>query len=190
MRDQILKLLGNGLSPTLVATTVGCTPAYISQLMQEDEFALEVAKRRCANFEQAADRDAKYDKLEDALLSKLEDILHLMMKPRDILDALTRINAAKRRGTVAVPNADDVKTTIINLHLPSIALQAFQLNGQSEVVQVGERELVNMPAGALMKSLEERSAKDASLPSPREKTQLPKLDFKQTERAVITPDSV
>ena len=74
MRDKILKLLGQGLTPQLVATAVGCEPSYVSQLLSEEAFALEVAQARCANLEEATDRDKKYDKLEDAFLQKLEAI--------------------------------------------------------------------------------------------------------------------
>lgn len=197
MKDKILKLLGQGLSPGVVASAVGCDASYISQLMTEDDFALEVAKLRCENLEEASTRDKKYDSIEDRLLEKLENVLPFMLKPRDILDAISRINAAKRRGANPLTNTDlHQKTTIINLQLPAITLQHFTLNERHEVIEVGKRALVNMPASALMKSLEERSAtsnasqKTNELPDLSKQPEPLKLSTKQAARAVLSEDSV
>lgn len=184
-KEQVKKLLGNGLTPGLVATTVGCDPSYISQLMADETFALEVAKIRVESYESAIGRDQKYDSLEDRLIKKLEDILPLMVRPRDVLDALTRINAMKRRGTMIAPTGDEIKTQIIQLHMPLTILQQFALNGASEVVQVGDRNLTNLPAATLMKSLEEKESENASQTQP-----IPRLSVKQAERSIITEDSI
>jgi hypothetical protein len=186
MREKILNLLGHGHPPQVVALAVGCEPSYVSQLMSEDQFALEVAKLRCGNLEELTTRDAKYDSLEDRLLEKLDDLLPFMMKPRDVLDALTRINAAKRRGVAPVLDLAATKTTIIALQLPQVIHQHFSINGQGEVMEVGDRALVNMPAALLMKSLEARSLENAEKEQPR----IPNLSSKQAERAVITVDSI
>lgn len=154
MKDRILKMLGNGLSASVVAQAVGCDPSYISQLMQDEVFALEVAKLRCMEVEEEIARDNKYDQLEDLLLEKLENILPMLMRPRDILEALTRVNAAKRRATVGQPQDLGQKTTIVQLILPQVAISKFQLNSQGEVIEVGNRPLINLPAAELLKSLE------------------------------------
>lgn len=184
MKDRILNLLGQGIAPVIVAQTVGCNPSYISQLLQEEEFALAVAKLRCEGIEKEVNRDNKYDALEDKLLEKLENVLPFMLKPRDILDALTRINAAKRRATVGVSETGTGKTTIINLTLPTIVVQKYQTNQNNEVIDVSGRALINLPPQTLLKSLENLEAKDATPPP------LPKLSSEQVKRAAITEDSV
>lgn len=187
MREKILNLLGKGLTPTLVATAVGCEVSYISQLLAEEDFAMQVAQLRCMNLEAATLRDEKWDSLEDQLLAKLEDVMPFMLKPRDILDALTRVNQAKRRGATSIAQPQIAQTTIVNLQLPMVALSRFQalVNNQNEVVQVGDRPLINMPATTLMKSLEDRRAASES-------SSVPKIavSSKQAARSVITEDSV
>lgn len=185
MKEKILKLLGAGIPPGLVATTVGCEPSYVSQLLGDEEFALSVAQLRCAQLEAATERDGKYDSLEDKLLEKLEDVLPFMVKPRDILDALTRINAAKRRGAQPVSGAENTKQTIINLTLPQTVVHNYITNQQGEVIEVGQRPLVNMPATDLMKSLEDRRALDEQSSRPQIK-----LGIKEAQRSVYTEDSV
>lgn len=192
MKDKILKLLGNGITSEVVARTVGCDPSYIAQLMADEDFAMQVAAMRCQNLEAATSRDSKYDAIEDQLQQKLEDLLPLMMKPRDILDALTRVNAAKRRGANPLTNTDiQGKQTIINLQLPAITLQHFSINSDGEVIEVGKRALVNVPAQALMKSLENRRAlDDQSSKLEKPKSDLPRISSKQAARAVINEESV
>jgi hypothetical protein len=185
LKDRILALLGNKLSPIVVARTVGCDPSYISQLMGQDDFALEVAKRRCEGVEKDVTRDNKYDELEDALLEKLEDLLPYMLKPEIVLNALTRINSAKRRATVGIAEGDAGKTTIINLILPVQAIARFQLSQESEVIQVGDRPLVNMPAAVLMKSLEDKQGGNRA----SEKTQISTRKFGSPAQP-LTEDSV
>jgi hypothetical protein len=185
MEDKILKLLGSGISPGVVATTVGCDPSYVSQLLGREDFALKVAEMRCATLEAATTRDNKYDSIEDRLLEKLEDVLPFMMKPRDILDALTKVNAAKRRGAQPLTTVDTSKQVIINLSLPVQIVKNFVQNKQGEVIEVGDRQLINMPAADLMKSLEQRRALDEQSSAPQIK-----LSSEQSKRSVFTEDSV
>jgi DNA-binding CsgD family transcriptional regulator len=185
MQDKILRLLGSGLAPAVVATTVGCNPSYISQLLENESFALEVAKIRCEDIEQDLARDDKYDRLEDKLVDKLENVLAFMVKPRDILLAIQVINNAKRRssGNSLAPN--EGRAIHVHLSLPVTVVKQFQLNKENEVIEVEGRTLTNMPAANLMKSLEDKRAQNEQRSAPALK-----LSSKQIERAIITPDQV
>lgn len=185
LQDKILKLLGSGLAPAVVATTVGCEPSYISQLLASESFALEVAKLRCADIEEDLARDNKYDQLEDKLLEKLNNVLVFMVRPRDILQAIQVINNAKRRSLGSNQSPNEGKTVHVHLSLPVSVIQQFQLNKENEVISVEGRVLANMPAATLMKSLEDKRAQNEQKSMPTLK-----LSSKQAERAIITPDQV
>ena len=168
--EQVLSLLGEGLSTDLVATAVGCTPAYISQLMSSEEFANEVARRRVNSLQAATKRDNRLDAIEDNLISKLEQNLDMFYKPKDTLAALVRINSMKRRG-VGVQQSTVVNNNIVNLTLPKKLVQHFVLSSKSEVIEVEGQTMVTMPAGQLLRKLavEHKNSDPTGVPNAYEK---------------------
>lgn len=153
-RDQIASLLGNGLSPETVASAVGCTPSYISQLLAEDEFRDLVTSRRVVAITARGDRDDKIDNIEDMLIEQLHDVVKAkaFYKPRDLLTAMSIINKAVRRGPQQSQVADQVRP-VVNITLPVAIQQRFVMTPNNEVVAVGEQTLVTMQAGTLLNNL-------------------------------------
>lgn len=156
---RILELLGSGLSAEVVASAVGVTPAYVSQLLSEQNFAEEVTKRRFANLQAATKRDATYDELEDALIAKMQDLLPMMFKPQEVLRAIAVINGAKRRGAGA-PEHTQINNTVVNLTLPAPILQQFITNANNQVIEVGNQTLVTMPSHQLLTQIKSKVLPD------------------------------
>lgn len=163
-KEQIKNLLGSGLTPDVVSTAVGCTPAYITQLMAEEEFSSEVISLRAKRLTAQNDRDTKVDSLEDKLLAKTHQMVddNSIYKPLDIARLLVAVNKMTRRG---VPATDSVvvQNRVVNLQMPTQVIQHFTLNTNSEVVEVGEQTLVTMPTSQLLEKLaKERGKEDGS----------------------------
>lgn len=163
-RERAAKLLGQGIQQEIVATALGVTPGYISQLLSEPEFAAEVSQLRLVNLENASERDGKYDKLEDKMLDQLEELAGYMTKPREVLSALAVLNKAVRRG-VKQEQQPAVKQDVVTLVLPQIIQQTFILNQSNQVVAVGEKQaapvlqdLTTISAKALLERTSKRQA--------------------------------
>lgn len=152
--EKALELLGNGLSNEIVASAIGVTPARITQLLADENFAAEVQRRRFINLQKHTIRDNAYDEIEDKLLQKLKGSLGLIMKPDTILKAIKVVNEAKRRGNSGTAAITD-KTNIVQIAIPQIIKQNFVTNINNQVVQVGDRELTTMSADTLQVELEE-----------------------------------
>lgn len=135
-RERALKLLGQNVEQEVVATALGVTPGYVSQLLSEPEFAAKVAELRLITLENATDRDGKYDELEDELLEKLRDVTTYMTKPREIAAVLLGLNKAVRRG-VRPENTPEVKRDTVILSFPTIIQQKFVMNEVNQVIAVG-----------------------------------------------------
>ena len=146
--QRVLKLLGTGIKPEVVAASVGISVSRISQLLSDEQFAAQVAELRYQNLSKHNERDGSYDSLEDKLLERMEDCLPMMHRPMEILKAIQIINAAKRRGSSA-PESITEKQTVINLVLPTVLVNKFQVNGQGQVVRVGEQDLTTIQSGVL-----------------------------------------
>jgi len=159
IEDRALTLLGSGVSAESVALALGVTPGRISQLMAEEEFASQVSTLRYENLQQHNRRDDQYDTIEDKLLDKLENSLPLLIKPQDVVRAMTAVNNAKRRGQSA---PDQVVNTqnIVNLVLPQTIADQFSVavDIDNKVTRAGQQELHTMPSSNLLAKVEQNRA--------------------------------
>jgi transcriptional regulator with XRE-family HTH domain len=153
IQGKCLEMLGNGLTPEIVATALGISPGYISQLLAEEAFSYQVTQRRFLMLQAATKRDAGYDYIEDELIKKMKDLLPMMYKPQEVLRAISVINTAKRRGSGAQENVV-INQTVIQLQLPEIIVNKFVKNINNQVIVAGEQQLVTIPSNNLTKQLE------------------------------------
>jgi hypothetical protein len=193
MKDRILALLAAGLPPVMVASAIGVEASYVSQLLADPLFAAEVASKRVAELESMRARDAKYDGLEDSFLEKLESLLPMMYKPRDVLTALQMVNAAKRRSAEIINPVQSQATinNVVVLQLPAKIVNTFELNKQNEVVSIDDKALVAMPTQALMKLVSVSNESERELPNE----QTPATPTERTTRQIpferrLTEDSI
>lgn len=160
-KERIKKLLGHGLSNEQVASAVGVSPSYISQLISDEEFANSVSVLRTAALTAATERDKSIDGLEDRILKQLSDSIdnNGFYKPKDLLHAAAVINNMKRRGTAGV-NAGAVKAPIVELNMPVTFIQQFVTTPKHEVVEIGGKTLVPMTAGTLLNILADKKGNE------------------------------
>ena len=162
--SRALELLGQNIHPSHVAAALGVTEALISQYLADPEFVSSVAELRFKNLAKHNQRDLAYDSMEDALISKLNDLLPFMMKPLEILRAIQVINGAKRRGSAA-PESLIQKQEVISLTLPIQIVNQFTTNSANQVIKAGEQELVTVQS-AQMSSLLTKHQSVPKLPPP------------------------
>lgn len=151
--DRALTLLGQGLGPEVVAAAVGVSTSRISQLLSTAEFAGRVAELRYENLAKHNSRDNAYDAMEDSLLEKLKDCMPYMMRPMEILKAISVINAAKRRGSSA-PESITSQQTVVQLIMPTQIMQSFTTNINNQVIKAGQQDLVTVQSSNMDKLLE------------------------------------
>lgn len=146
-KDKACRMLSKGMRPTDVAAVMGCEASYITELMNEEEFAVKVLSARMAAAEAHVEHDGNIDSLEEKILKKLDASLTYCMKPETLIRAFQVINGAKRRSDVGEGIAN-AAPTVINITLPNVIINQIRLNAEGRVVQVGERELVTMDKNA------------------------------------------
>jgi len=153
--ELVRQLLGSGVSVEAAAAALGVSPSAISQLMANKAFAESVTELRYQRMQSHNERDAKYDRIEDRLLDKLEKQASFIMKPGEILAALKIVNSAKRRGHSA-PEQIANSATVVNLTLPTKIVQKFTTNNYNQVVQVGDQSLHTIQSSNLLKQVEKK----------------------------------
>lgn len=152
LQGRAMELLGSGVPQESVASALGVTPSYISQLLSDEGFAGEVTKLKYEALTKHTERDTKYDDLEDKLLDKLEKSLPLMMRPMDIQRALNTVNNAKRRGTDSKESII-AQQNIVEITMPTQIVQQFTTNTVNQVIMAGEQDLTTIQSGDLLKSV-------------------------------------
>ncbi len=153
--ERALALLGSGIAPETVASSLGVSASRISQLLSDDTFASRVATLRYEALAKHNTRDASYDSLEDELIEKMRDCIPLMHRPMEILKAISVINAAKRRGA-STPESIIEKQAIIQLTVPVQIINKFQSNLQGQVTSIGDTSLVTIQSGSLDSLVKEK----------------------------------
>lgn len=153
IEERAISLLGSGIGSDSVASALGVSPGRISQMLAEKSFSDKVSALRYTNLQSANARDERYNTLEDRLLEKLDRAMPLMVRPRDILDAMTRVNNAKRRGQSA-PDTTNNTQNVVNIILPTAVASRFITNINNQVTKAGDQELLTMPSGNLLKQVE------------------------------------
>jgi len=155
--DKIKELLAAGLPNSTVASAVGCSESYISQLMANEEFREDVINRKTAALTANTKRDLSIDSIEDKVIAKLEELVdgNHIYKPQEVLRTFQVLNAAKRRGISANEHLH-AQQTVVQLQIPPEFLRrftGFTIDGKGEVIESDGQTLVSMPASTLLKQL-------------------------------------
>lgn len=157
-------------TPSSVAERLGCTTSAITQALQADPaLQQQVMEARLVAAKSGLYLDEKYDKLEKTALEQLEKVLPYVSDPMKLARVAQTMNAAKRRAGPQVAG-EGSESKVVRLLLPRIVEHSIQLGQNNEVVQIGERALVTMPAASVLQQAKEKQA--AQVAAAKE---LPKL---------------
>lgn len=157
MKNRIKDYLVSGIPPGQVATIVGCTPAYISQLLKDEHFknSVDEAIRNKPKEAEEVDLSNKYTALEHTLLKRidqasLEADLPALVKA---LEVVTRRKDSKLiQGTT--PNIGQfgaINVNVVSVQLPPHALQApsIVLNEKKEILSINNQNLAPLSSEAV-----------------------------------------
>lgn len=158
MDERIIELLSQGYDQTTVASAVGCTDGYISQLVADPQVREQIANARVGKLEKYVEHDDKLDEIEDLALRKMLALMPYCAKPRDAIAMFQAVNSAKRKA--AADNMPDAsKATgapIVQLNISGPAAVHFRLSGDKQVIEVEGRSMATMSASTLNGKLKER----------------------------------
>ncbi len=156
-REQILELLGKGIAPAIICSTVSVTPSYISTLQEDPEFSAALEAMLLESQLAASLRDESLDELEAALLVKVAEVLPYITKPMEAVRALKEVNSMKRRGLVHnMTQGMNVHKEAVVVELPSYLEKApleVQVSSANEIVAVEGKNMVTMPTRTVVEKL-------------------------------------
>jgi len=150
---RALELLGSNVPQEAVASALGVTPSYVTQLLSDEDFSQAVTKLKFEVLSKHTARDETYDELEDLLLARMKKALPLLIRPNDINNALKTVNAAKRRG-VDSKESIIANQNIVSITMPIQIVQDFTTNVHNQVVKTGDEDLITIQSGDLRSQVE------------------------------------
>ncbi len=160
MEDRIIELLGSGVPPSVVATTVGCDPSYISQLMDREEVAARVAELRAEKAAEHIQHDENIHDLEKMALERIGKLLPMQTDLMKVTKVFQVLNSAKKSSDHGVLGNSNAPGTIVTLELPAAAHVTFKLTPDKQVVEVQGRSMVPMPSHMVAAKLREKKAQE------------------------------
>lgn len=160
-QERIIGFLAQGLKPAQVASIVGCTPAYISQLLSATdgpEGFREGLQEKVKELSASGDIEensvtSKYLSMEHKLLQTIENRLAEAEFPA-LVNALKVVGErqekrALRKAGLLLPQQGNYTQNIINISVPAHALPEFKMNGNLEVTSIGDRIMAPMSSAAV-----------------------------------------
>ncbi len=157
IKERILDLLGSGVTQVQVAAACGIDESYISQLMEDEDFRQQVLDKRASRVIEHKETDDTIDRIEKKSLEKLEKLIQFETNIMRVLRVFQAANAAKKKTESNVP-ATGTAGTVVNISVPMTAVVQFKMTPDAQVVEVGDRSMVTMPAQVVNKKLQERKA--------------------------------
>lgn len=156
IQERAATFLAQGLKPTQVASIIGVTPARLSQLSKEDQWAEIYAKACEAHGMTPADEAAaalinnRYAALEAKIIDSIDANI-TVMEPRDQIKALdvvaTRQERVQARLRAAqLGHGNTIQQTVVQISIPAHAMPEYQVNERSEIVSVDGKAMA--PLGA------------------------------------------
>lgn len=166
-RDKIIAYLGQGIQQSIVATSCGVTPAYVSQLLELEEVRLEVAAIRAKQLDSAVDTDSSIERIEKMALKAIESKLTFVRSAIEAAKIFQILNNAKRKTSSTDQASDALAAQQVTVVIPRGAAIHFKLNDSNQVIEVEGRTMAPLPSKALpalQKRLASRSpAADTSI---------------------------
>lgn len=168
---RLLSQLGCGVTQREAANACGVTEGLVSQLMAEPDFKAQLV----INFEKATQRaidiDNNYEEIEKMATDSLRKLLPMLHTPSELIKVAMAANAAKRKTAPKQEGSEDAignGKKVSRILMPQVIIQNFMMNPNSEIVQVGDREMTTLNAssiGSLVSKHHEQLALENSKPA-------------------------
>ena len=160
IRDKIVAYLGQGIQQSVVASSCGVTPAYVSQLLELPDVREEIAVLRSKQLETALESDVAVERIEKAALRMVEARLPYVRNAVEAVKIAATLNGMKRKAAIGDQSSDVLAAQQVLVTVPRGASLHFKLNNNNQVIEVEGRTMAPLPSKALP-SLQRQLAGDS-----------------------------
>lgn len=159
IEDKALNLLARNISQSDVAKACGVDESRISQLIADDDFKKRLMEMKFQRYGEQAKMDESYDKMEAKLQQRFEQLIPMIQKPREVLDAMVKLNAMKRRSGIMDSDADKIGEVAV-LTIPVAIIHKYNIkieNTTNRVIEANGQPLLTAQPNQVVDANEIRS---------------------------------
>lgn len=143
MEDKILNYLANGLAPSQVATLVGVSPGFISQLRSNPDFSAKLKAAILDNPTSVDDKlEDKYCAVEHALVNAVQDALPGAELPAiaRALEVVSKIRISRQQiKNPLFAQQHNMNINVVQLTMPSHIMRkdpVIHMNEKQEILAI------------------------------------------------------
>lgn len=157
--QKILGYLAAGVQPAVAASAAGVDPSYVSQLLDQEPFRLELYQRSAERLETAVAHDTKTESVEAKALAMIEQKLPFVRSAIEAAKIFQILNNSKKKAIAPNSSGGDASVGGVTIVLPRAALKGIELrvNTQQQVIEVEGRTMAPLPSKQLPAILEARN---------------------------------
>ncbi len=149
IRERIISYLGQGIQQSVVASSCGVTPAYVSQLLEEPEVREQIAILRSKELETALEVDRSIERIERKALEMVDRKLPFVKNATEAAKVFATLNAARKKAVVGDQASDVAAAQQVIITVPKGAQLLFKLNPNNQVIEVEGRSMATLPSSGL-----------------------------------------
>lgn len=168
MKEKILNYLANGLTASQVATLVGCSPAYISQLLATPEFKASLKARILDNPVTPDDKlDDKYTAAEHSLIGAVIEAIPGAELPAisRALETVAKIRHDRYTRKNPIAAQSQISMNFVQLTLPNHTIReapVIHMNERSEIISIDNRPMAPLASDAVKNLFEKMKTRVAA----------------------------
>jgi hypothetical protein len=157
MKNKIKHYLAAGLKPVDIVSLVGCSPAYISQLLQDESFKQDVQELATNAPALPETRlENKYEVLEHKIVECMaaEAVGSDLNTLSRALDSVTRARDARHKKTLPFGGANPTiiqNVTSISVPYHALAMPKMVLNENAEVIAIDDKPMAPLSSEGVKK---------------------------------------
>jgi hypothetical protein len=157
MKNKIKHYLAAGLKPADIVSLVGCSPAYISQLLQDESFKQDVQELATNAPALPETRlENKYEVLEHKIVECMaaEAVGSDLNTLSRALDSVTRARDARHKKTLPFGGANPTiiqNVTSISVPYHALAMPKMVLNENAEVIAIDDKPMAPLSSEGVKK---------------------------------------
>lgn len=161
--QKILGFLASGVPPSAAASAAGVDPSYVSQLLDNEQFKLQLYEKSAARLQKDVEHDTKIETVEARALAAIEQKLPFVRSALEAARIFQILNNSKKRALAnAAPADSNLGGVTIVLPRAIAKTMELRLNTTQQVIEVEGRTMAPLPSRQLPAVLAERNKQKAA----------------------------
>jgi hypothetical protein len=149
IKAKLIGFLAAGVPPAAAATAAGVTPAYVTQLLDDDEFRTEVINASAERLDVAIKQDTTVESIKTKALRVIEAKLPFVRSSLEAARIYQILSAAPKNAPTGSTQSGQAGVNMVTIVLPKAAGINLKLNTLNQVIEIEGQTMATLPSREL-----------------------------------------